>query len=140
MTSKLDFSGAQAIYDRIYECDSLLAKQRQVLDNAMLDIADALVKIKEAENVRRELSAQLDRFAPEGFHETGGLVMTDTTSDVPMAGAPSPFTPRPGSLPHPYPAPFPAGHGLKPWHRDSILPKRTPRGPSLSKAPEYDDF
>lgn len=116
---KLDTNGANAIYKAMIEFDSVIGKQQQIINNANLDIVEAMGKMERAYAERKNLSDQLDKFAPDDFMQPRD---TDGAAMAPAALAPytSPFPPAPA-------APAPYGYSPKPWHKPSPMPVRTQR-------------
>lgn len=113
---KLDTNGASAIYKAMIEFDSIIGKQQQIINNANLDIVEAMGKMERAYAERKNLSDQLDKFAPDDFMQPRD---TDGVAMAPAAPTPypSPFPPAPA-------APAPYGYGPKPWHKPSPMPQR----------------
>ncbi len=123
---KLDTNGARAIYKAMIEFDSIVSKQQQIINNANLDIVEAMDKMERAYSERKNLSDQLDKFAPDDFMQPRD---TDGAAMAPVAPSPypSPFPPAPA-------APAPYGYSPKPWHKPSPMPQRTTHGKTASSA------
>lgn len=99
---KLDTNGASAIYKAMIEFDSIIGKQQQIINNANLDIVEAMGKMERAYAERKNLSDQLDKFAPDDFMQP-----RDTDG-----------------------APYPYGYSPKPWHKPSPMPQRVRSAPT----------
>jgi hypothetical protein len=115
MTERLSEKAAAAIYRQIMEFDSVLSRQSAIIEDANARIASAYQKIEMVEAERNELSAQLDRLAPDGFMEP----------EEEYKGPPPPIDPgflQP-SAQHPA-----AYRDPRPWHKPSVLPRTMPPG------------
>lgn len=125
-SAKLNASGAKAIFTRSELLDKAINEQRRLFDNAALDMGKTLSCIGNLEVERAELSAQLDKYAPDDFltPQEPGTKAATPSSIVMEAPRTSPF---PIASVAPFHDPL-AGLGApsrRPWHRESVMPKRT---------------
>lgn len=111
----LEGEALNAIVERMYAHDSVISKQIALRESAMAEIIAATAKIDEAYKARQELSAQLDKFAPDDFMQP----KQDTASEGMhlMAAMPAPW-----------------GQSPKPWHM------KDPALKVLRPAPATRDF
>lgn len=122
---KLDTNGASAIYKAMTEFDSIIGKQQQIINNANLDIVEAMGKMERAYAERKNLSDQLDKFAPDDFMQprdtdsAAGMTIQNRGMGV-MYAPPAP----------PAAAPYPYGYSPKPWHKPSPMPQRVRSAPT----------
>lgn len=114
----LNQSGASAIFTRIQLLDKAIDTQRNIFDNAVLNMQSALGHIERMECERSDLSGQLDALAPTGFMEPE--LATDGGAQQPPPPQAPAAAPRAASG-----WPTAPKSRVRVWHRDSVLPKRT---------------
>lgn len=105
----LSLDAAVAVYASIKTLDTEIDSRKALIDNALLDIQTATHALTELEKKRSGLSAELDRLAPPDF----------------MQPKPAPAQPMPMAMAETQCASPPPQPGSKPWHRQSVAPRRS---------------
>lgn len=128
----LSVESCRVIYQQITTYDSVIAKQQQLIDNALIDLREAQDKMADAFAARDHLAKELDAFAPEDFLEPDAQGAVNVEHVVTNLASPPPVAPHSGYAPSPF------GAKKRAWHKDSPLPKRTFH-PKTSPVSSFDD-